>query len=82
MVTVDVYRPEQLSPGQAAQGRAEGRDLFTADEGQVVQIITPPSPALEQAARGQQAVWVAILALTVAQALALVRSLLDRGERD
>lgn len=81
LVTADVYRPVQLSPGEAAQERAEGRDLFAAGEGQVVEIITPASPALEQAARGQQAVWVAILALTVAQALALVRSLLDHGER-
>lgn len=78
LVTAEVYRPERLTPGEAAQSRAEGRDLFDLEQGEVVEIITPPSPALEQAARGQQAVWVAILALTVAQALALVRSLLDR----
>jgi predicted PurR-regulated permease PerM len=76
-VTVEVYRPEKFTPGEAARMRAEGGDLFAAQEGQVVEIITPPSPALEQAARGQQAVWLAILALTVAQGLALIRSLLD-----
>lgn len=77
LVTADVYRPVQLSPGEAALVRAEGHDPFAPEDGQVVQIITPPSPALEQAARGQQAVWLAILALTVAQALALIRTLLD-----
>lgn len=80
-VTAEVYRPEQLSPGQAAALAAEGRDLFAHEEGQVVEIITPPSPALEQAARGQQAVWLALLLLTVAQALALIRSLVS-GERE
>ncbi|MBI5961702.1 MAG: AI-2E family transporter [Chloroflexi bacterium] len=79
-VTVEVYRPEKFTPGEAAKMRAEGGDLFASDQGQVVEIITPVSPALEQAVRGQQAVWVAILALTVAQGLALVRSLLDRKE--
>ena len=78
LVTSDVYRPEVLSPGAAALGRAEGRDLFAAEEGQIVEIVTPASPALEGMARGQQAVWLAILALTVAQGLALLRALLGR----
>jgi predicted PurR-regulated permease PerM len=76
IVTADTYRPEALTPGEAALLQAEGRDLFARERAEIVEIITPPSPALEQAARGQQAVWVAILTLTVAQALALVRSLL------
>ncbi|MBN1681492.1 MAG: AI-2E family transporter [Anaerolineae bacterium] len=79
-VTTAPSRPPQLTPGQAAQLKAEGQDLFATDGGQIVEIITPPSPALEEAARGQQAVWVAILALTVAQGIALVRTLL--GGRD
>ena len=82
VVTTDVYRPEQLTPGQAALIQAEGRDPFAPQEGEIVQIITPPSPALEQAARGQQAVWLAILALTVAQGLALIRSLVGEEKRD
>jgi predicted PurR-regulated permease PerM len=81
MVTTDVYRPERFSPGEAARLQAEGRDLFASEQGEIVEIITPPSPALEQAARGQQAVWLAILVLTVAQGLALVRSLLGGEER-
>jgi predicted PurR-regulated permease PerM len=83
LVTTDVYRPEELTPGQAAVVRAQGRNLFDpGEEGQVVEIITPPSPALEQAARGQQMVWIALLTLTVAQGLALVRSLLVSGKGD
>jgi hypothetical protein len=81
MVTTDIYRPESFSPGEAARLQAEGRDLFEAGEGEIVEIITPPSPALEQAARGQQAVWMAILALTVAQGLALIRTLLGDERR-
>jgi predicted PurR-regulated permease PerM len=82
MVTNDVYRPERFSPGEAARLQAEGRDLFAPREGEIVEIITPPSPALEQAARGQQAVWMAILVLTVAQGLALIRTLLGGDQRD
>jgi predicted PurR-regulated permease PerM len=82
LVTAEVYRPAQLTPGAAAKVRAEGQDLFAPAEGQIVEIITPPSPALEQAARGQQAVWLAILALTVAQGLALLRSLLTHEENE
>jgi predicted PurR-regulated permease PerM len=80
-VTTEVYRPTQFSPGEAARLHAEGRDLFADREGEIVEIITPPSPALEQAARNQQAVWMAILALTVAQGLALIRSLLGDEKR-
>ena len=81
LVTTDVFRPEDLTPGQAAIVRAQGRNLFDpGEEAQVVEIITPPSPALEQAARGQQMVWIALLTLTVAQGLALVRSLLTSGK--
>jgi hypothetical protein len=80
-VTTDVYRPVQFSPGEAARLHAEGHDLFAEREGEVVEIITPPSPALEQAVRGQQAVWMAILVLTVAQGLALIRSLLGDEKR-
>ena len=75
VVSSDVYRPETVTPGEAARLQAEGRNPFDLGEGEVIEIITPPSPALEQAARGQQAVWAAILALTVTQALALVRDL-------
>jgi len=76
LVTGETYRPERLSPGEAARLQAEGRDWFGED---IVEIITPASPALEQAARGQQMVWWALLALTVAQMLALVRSLVGSG---
>jgi predicted PurR-regulated permease PerM len=78
IVTAEPYRPEQLSPGAAAQLQALGRDPFEVGQGQIVEIITPASPALEQAARGQQAVWVALLTLAVAQGLALIRSMLSR----
>jgi predicted PurR-regulated permease PerM len=80
VVVSEPYRPEQLSPGEAARLQAEGFDPFAASVGQTVEIVTPPSPALERAARGQQAVWVAVFTLVVAQALALVRSVLV-GER-
>ncbi|MBN1965532.1 MAG: AI-2E family transporter [Anaerolineae bacterium] len=80
VVVSELYRPPQLSPGEAARLQAQGQDPFEAGEGQVVEIITPPSPALEQAVRGQQAVWAAILTLAAAQALALVRSLLNNRE--
>ncbi len=78
-VTSETYRPERLSPGEAARLVAEGRDLFNED---IVEIITPTSPVLEQAARGQQIVLWAVLGLTVAQVLALVRSLLGSGSED
>jgi len=81
LVTTEVYRPETLTPGQAALARAGGEDLFSSSDGQIVEIITPHSPALEQTVRSQQAVWMAILALTVAQGVALVRSLLGAGVR-
>lgn len=76
-VTDDVYRPEALTPGEAARMQAEGQDLFKLGEREIVEIITPPSPALEQAARGQQAVWIALLVLTIAQGLALLRTLIN-----
>lgn len=81
VVVSEPYRPEQLSPGEAARLLAEGQDLFASQEGQTVEIVTPPSPALEQAARGQQAVWVAVFTLVLAQALALIRTLLSGDER-
>ncbi len=80
-VTADVYRPEALSPGQAALARASGRDPFSVERGEIVEIITPPSPAWEQASRNQQAVWVAVLALAAVQGIALVRSLLGGDRR-
>jgi predicted PurR-regulated permease PerM len=79
VVTTETYRPQQLSPGEAARLQAQGRNPFEYD-GQVVEIITPPSPALEQAVQGQRAVWLAILSLGVVQGLALVRSLLNRND--
>jgi predicted PurR-regulated permease PerM len=79
LVTSETYRPERLSPGEAARLQAEGRDLFGEE---IVEIITPTSPVIEQAARSQQMVWWAILALTVTQVLALVRTLLEAGRDD
>lgn len=79
-VTTETFRPEALSPGEAALARAAGDDLLERARAEIVEIITPPSPALEQASRSQQAVWMAILVLTVAQGVALVRSLVG-GER-
>jgi predicted PurR-regulated permease PerM len=73
----DPHRPEQFSPGEAAALRAQGQDPFAT--GQIVEIITPPSPALEQTARSQQAVWMAILTLAVAQGVALIHTLLRRS---
>lgn len=81
VVVSEPYRPQQLSPGEAARLQAEGYDLFSGPAGQTVEIITPPSPALEQAARGQQAVWVAVFALVLAQMLALIRSVVGGGNR-
>ena len=78
VVTTTAFRPEKLSPGEAARLMAQGRDPFEAAEGQIVEIITPPSPTAERAARGQQMVWVALLGLVVAQGLALLRSLISR----
>lgn len=77
VVVSEPYRPEQLSPGEAARLQAEGYDLFANHPGQTVEIVTPPSPALEQAARGQQAIWVALFTLVLAQGLALIRSLVS-----
>mgnify|MGYP001390844812 FL=1 len=81
VVVSEPYRPEQLSPGEAARLQAEGYDPFMAATGQTVEIVTPPSPALERAARGQQAIWVAVFTLVLAQALALVRTLLTGEHR-
>lgn len=81
VVVSEPYRPVQLSPGEAARLQAEGFDPFAASAGQTVEIVTPPSPALERAARGQQAVWVAVFTLVVAQTLALVRSVLVGDRR-
>ncbi len=78
VVTTTPYRPEKLSPGEAARLMAQGRDLFEEVERQIVEIITPPSPSSESAARGQQMVWVALLGLVVAQGLALLRTLINR----
>jgi hypothetical protein len=79
-VTTETYRPEELSPGQAAALKAQGWDPFEYENGQIIEVVTPPSPALEQAARSQQAVWAAILTLAVAQGLALARSLLTNRD--
>ena len=81
VVVSEPYRPEQLSPGEAARLQAEGYDPFMAATGQTVEIVTPPAPALERAARGQQAIWVAVFTLVLAQALALVRTLLTGEHR-
>ncbi len=78
IVTTSPYRPEELSPGEAARLVAQGRDLFQETERQIVEIITPPSASAESAARGQQLVWVALLGLVVAQGLALLRALISR----
>ncbi len=80
VVTSRAQRPEQLSPGEAASLLAAGEDVFAAGEGQVVEIVTPPSPVAEQNARTQQVVLGAILALVAAQALALIHSLLSSRE--
>jgi len=77
-VTADPYRPEQLTPGQAAARLARGESLFEAeaDDNPLAQ-----APALiERTARSQQAVWIAVLTLAFAQALALIRSLLGRSD--
>lgn len=79
VVTVP-YRPARLTPGEAANLAAQGQDPFQVADGQIVEIITPVSPALEQTARSQQVVWVALLALVAAQGMALVRTLLSRQE--
>lgn len=81
VVISEAFRPDQLSPGEAAQLQAQGMDPFEYREGQVVEIVTPASPALEQTARNQQAVWLALLVLIAAQALALVRGLLAGGKQ-
>lgn len=78
LVVTEPDRPEQLTPGQAASLQAQGRDPFEVGERQIVEIITPPSPALEQAARGQSTIWAALMALIVAQGLALVHGVVTR----
>ena len=75
VVTQD-YRPRDLTPGQAAELYAQGVDPFRYGDREIVEIVTPVTPAMEQSARSQQVVWAALLALVVGQALALVRSLL------
>lgn len=77
MVRTEVHRPPTLTPGAAAQLRAQGQDLSDYQPDQIVEILTAPSPELERVARGQQAVWLAVLTLALAQGLALVRSLLN-----
>ena len=79
-VVSEIYRPEELSPGEAAQLYSAGQNPFLRPESQVVEIVTPPSPALEQTARGQQIVWMAILVLTLAQGLALLRTLIASSD--
>lgn len=78
VVSTTPYRPEELSPGEAARLMAQGRDLFEPGDDQIIEIITPRSEAVENAARGQQLVWVALLGLIAAQALALIRTLVGR----
>lgn len=79
-VTSDVYRPEDLTPGEAARLQAEGRDLFDLQDDEFLEVITSAPPELEQVTRGQQAVWTALLVLTVAQTLALLRTVI--ADRD
>lgn len=82
LVTTEVHRPPELSPGEAARLQAQGQDLFAPqEEGQIVEIVTPPSPALDEMARAQRGVWLALLVLTMAEGLALARSLWSNGRR-
>jgi predicted PurR-regulated permease PerM len=78
VVLTERYRPEQLSPGEAASLQAQGQNPFDVGERQVVEIITPASPDIERMAQNQRAVWLALLALLAAEGIALVRSLLRR----
>jgi hypothetical protein len=50
-------------------------------ESHTIEIISPPDQT-QRAARGQQAVWLAIMALVAAQSIAFIRSLIDDGKRE
>jgi predicted PurR-regulated permease PerM len=77
LVTTDPYRPEQLTPGQAANLLASGQDPFDyVQQHHTIEILGPPPEQMQQVATNQQAVWVAILALVAAQAISLIHSVM------
>ncbi len=82
VVTTDPYRPEQLSPGEAAKLALAGQDPFEFVQGQqTIEIVGPSTEQMNRVTTNQQAVWVAILALVGAQAIALIQTVLRDNRR-
>ncbi|MBI5931882.1 MAG: AI-2E family transporter [Chloroflexi bacterium] len=82
VVTTDPYRPEQLSPGEAAKLSMQGQDPFEFVQGQqTIEIVGPSTEQMNRVTTNQQAVWVAILALVGAQAIALIQAILKDSRR-
>lgn len=75
LVSNKPYRPEELSPGEAARLTAEGNDPFeVVEQSHTIEIIGP-TDQIQKVSQNQQAVWLAIMALIVAQTIAFIRSL-------
>ncbi|GIK62294.1 MAG: AI-2E family transporter [Chloroflexota bacterium] len=82
VVTTDPYRPEQLSPGEAAKLSMQGQDPFEFVQGQqTIEIVGPSTEQMNRVTTNQQAVWVAILALVGAQAISLIQAILKESRR-
>lgn len=74
----DPYRPDIMSPGEAASIIAKGGDPFSyLQEPHQIEIIKPAKKSRSsEDTRGQQAVWLAILALIGSQTLGIIRAIL------
>jgi predicted PurR-regulated permease PerM len=82
VVTTDPYRPEELSPGEAAKLSMQGQDPFEFVRGQqTIEIVGPSTEQINRVTTNQQAVWVAILALVGAQAISLIQAILRDSRR-
>lgn len=78
VVSSAYYRPPELSPGETASLLASGTDPFEhVQQKQTIEILGPPAEHMTRVTQNQQVVWVALLALVAAQALALIRSILS-----
>ncbi len=78
LISDEPYRPDIMSPGEAASIIAKGGDPFSyLKEPHQIEIIKPSKKnrALEDS-RSQQAVWLAILALIGTQTLGIIRAIL------
>lgn len=82
MVSSSYYRPPELSPGETATLLASGTDPFEhVQQKQTIEILGPAPEQMARVTQSQQVVWVAILALVAAQALALIRGFIGDGRK-